>query len=265
MTDLHPFPPIRPAIKIAESNEKIGRIDCPELQWWAAIPALGKRSMRATYEADTLELSAVTEMAATSLASVHQLDCVEIAVQDWAIRADWYVPGRPLLFYAQLDTDQTRWLGVVQMMGDRKELRTFRDGLFEADWGQGEKRRISDDGRYRRQPDGSYRTTDGRGLGAGTYDLTIGARAFRCLRVLDTFASPPNEHGELIEAFIEPGGRTVFIRQYLGRHWGKGQTDWAEKYPDNARLVIDGCVYVHCNCTGRAHDDIANTALGVAL
>ena len=49
MTDLHPFPPIRPAFKIAESNEKIGRIDCPELQWWAAIPALGKRSMRATY------------------------------------------------------------------------------------------------------------------------------------------------------------------------------------------------------------------------
>ena len=264
MSFKHPFPAIRPAITIVESDEKITQIDHPELQWWPIIPALGNRSMQAYYEADTLELSEVTEMVATSPARVHQLDCVEIAVRERAMREDWKMAGMTQLFFARLDEDETRWLGVVQQVGGRKVLETFRDEGFEANWGQGEKRKICDDGRYQRQPDGSYRTTDGQGIGAGSYDVTIGARTFHCLRVWDTGA-PPSEHEELAEAFIERGGRTVLYRQYWGRQMGKGDTDWAEKYPDNIQIVIDGCVYVHCNCTGRAHDVITNTALGVDL
>lgn len=263
MPNKHPFPAIRPDITIAENDEKIMQADLRELQWWPIIPALGDRSMNATYEVDTLELSAVTEMVVTSHARVHELDCVEIAVQDWAIREDWEVPGRPQLFYALLDEEETRWLGVVQQMGNRKVLRTFKDDWFEADWGRGEKRKIYDDGRYQRQPDGSYRTTDRTGKGAGSYDVTIGDRTFHCLRVWDTYGKPPSEQVELSEAYIEPGGRTVLYREYWGRQMGKGETDWAVKYPDNIKIVIDGCVYVHCNCTGRAHDMITSTALGV--
>ncbi len=221
--------------------------------------------MRAFYEVDTLELSAVIDLVATSPAKVHQVDCVEIAVNEWPIRKGWYAPGAPLLFYARLDQDKTRWLAVVQMIDDSKALSTFRDEGFEANWGKGEKRTIYDDGKYQRQPDGSYRTTESQGIGAGTYDVTIGDKTFRCLRVLDTFSSPPNEHTELVEAFIESSGRTALIRQYLGRQWGRGDTDWARKYPDNAKLVIDDCVYVHCNCTGRAHDVITDTSLGIVL
>ena len=265
MSFSHPLPPIRPAISIAESDKKITQIDLPELQWWPIIPSPGSRSMQATYEADTLELSAVTEMVVTSLARVHNLDCVEIAVQEQAIREDWDVPGRPQLFFARIDEEETRWLGVVQQMDDRKVLRTFRDEWFESDWGKGEKRRIIDDGRYRRQSDGHYRTTEGQGIGAGTFDVAIGERTFRCLRVWDTGGSPPSEHAELSEAYIEPGGRVVLFREFWGRHMGKGDTDWAVKYPDNIQIVIDGCVYVHCDCTGRAHDMITNTALGVDL
>jgi hypothetical protein len=264
MSFKHPFPAIRPAITIAESDEAITQIDLPELQWWPIIPSLSNRSMSATYEADTLELSAVTEMVVTSAARVHQLDCVEIAVQEMAVRDDWDVPGAPHLFYARLDEYETRWLGVVQQMEETKVLRTFRDEWFEADWGQGEKRTIRDDGRYRRQPDGTYCTTDRQGIGAGSYDVKIGARTFHCLRVWDT-GGPPSEHEELAEAFIERGGRTVLYRQYWGRQMGKGDTDWAEKYPDNIKVVIDGCVYVHCNCTGRAHEVITNATLGVGL
>ena len=66
MSFRHPFPAIRPAITIAQSDKKITQIDLPELQWWPIIPSPGNRSMQATYEADTLELSAVTEMVVTS-------------------------------------------------------------------------------------------------------------------------------------------------------------------------------------------------------
>ena len=265
MSFRHPFPATRPAIAITESDNKITQLDLPELQWWPIVPFPANRSMQATYEADTLEMSAVTEMVVTGPARVHDLDCVEIAVQERAIREDWDVPGRPHLFYARLDEKETRWLGVVQQMGDRKVLRTFRDEWFAADWGQGEKRTIIDDGRYQRQPDGAYRTTDGQGIGAGTYDVTIGEKTFHCLRVWDTAGSPPSEHAELSEAYIEPGGRVVLFREYWGRHMGKGDTDWAVKYPNNVKIAIDGCVYVHCDCTGRAHDIITNTALGVDL
>lgn len=221
--------------------------------------------MQATYEADTLALSAVTEMYVTSLARIHDLDCVEIVVREKAIREDWDVPGSPHLFYARLDEKETRWLGVVQQNDDRKVLQTFRDKWFEADWGRGAERKICDDGRHRRQPDGSYRTTGGQSIGVGTYDVTIGARTFHCLRVWDTLGSPPSEHQELAEAFIEEGGRVVLCRQYRGRQMGPGETDWAIKYPENLKIVIDGCVYVHCNCTGRAHDLITNTAIGYEL
>ena len=265
MSFKHPFPAIRPAITIAESDEEITQIDLLELQWWPVIPVPGNRSMQAIYEADTLELSEVTELVATSPARVHQLDCVEIVVREQAIGKDWNMPTQLLCFYATLDREKTRWLAVVRLEGDRKVFLTFRDEHFEADWGQGELRSMRDVGRYQRQPDGSYRTTDGKGIGAGSYDVTIGARTFHCLRVWDTGESGPSESEELSEAYIEPGGRVVLFREYWGRRMGKGDTDWAEKYPNNIHIVIDGCVYVHCDCTGRAHDWLTNTALGADL
>ena len=266
MSFRHPFPATRPAIAITESDNKITQLDLPELQWWPIIPSPGNRSMQATYEADTLEMSAVTEMVVTGPARVHDLDCVEIAVQERAIREDWDVPGRPHLFYAR-----------PRRGGDEMALRgaTVRRQESAADvsgrvvrgrLGPGrESARSCDNGRYQRQPDGAYRTTDGQGIGAGTYDVTIGEKTFHCLRVWDTAGSPPSEHAELSEAYIEPGGRVVLFREYWGRHMGKGDTDWAVKYPNNVKIAIDGCVYVHCDCTGRAHDIITNTALGVDL
>ncbi len=261
----HPFPSVRPSISIVESDRKITKIALRELQWWPIDPSPGSRSMQATYEADTLELSAVTEMVVTGPARVHNLDCAEIAVQERAIRKDWDVPGKPSLFYARHDEKETRWLAVVQDMDGRKVLRTFKDEWFEADWGQGEKREFRDEGRYERLPDGAHRTTCRTGTGAGTYEVTVGNRTFHCMRVWDTGGQPPSEERELSEAYIEPGGRVVLFREFWGRRMGTGDTDWAAKYPQNIKIVLDGCVYVHCDCTGRAHDLITSTALGVDL
>ncbi len=257
----HPFPLTRPVIRIVESNEKITAIDCLELQWWFAIPRLHDHTMSAFYEIDTLELSAVNNLVAVSAATIDQVACVEIQVNEWPIRTDWQTASMPTRFYSRMDDDTTGWVGVVQKSQGQALLRTFRDKGFDQDWGMNGKRNLYDDGRYQRQPNGSYHITNGQGLGAGVYTVTIGEQTFCCLRVLD-IGPTPSEHGELGEAFVTRGGRTVLYRQYQGRLWGGGTKDRVEIYPNNARLVINDCIYVHCNCTGRAHDVITNTAVG---
>ncbi|MDE2890397.1 MAG: hypothetical protein OXR72_19515 [Gemmatimonadota bacterium] len=256
----HPFPNTRPDVKILESSEKIDEIDCPELQWWFAVPRLGEHCLTSAYESDTLALTAVVEIVSTVPAKILDTDCVELRLKEWSARDDWPVEFNPGLMYALLDEQQARWLSVVKTRDGRRVIETEGDKWFEENWGGKMSRRIVDDGRYRRQPDGSYRTTNGKGLGAGTYDVTIAGNTFCCLRVLDPIPglSTPNG-GELVEAFVERGGRTVFFRRYDGQFYRDG--DLVRKYPDNRRIVINDTVYVHHDCSGRAHDTITQFAL----
>ena len=142
------------------------------------------------------------------------------------------------------------------------ELYTVFDDDFENQWGASlnPDRKLYDDGRYQLQPDGSYETTNGNGLGVGTYDVTIGGKTFRCLRVLEPDLDEP-EGGELSEVYVERGGRTVFHRRYDGRFYRGG--DLLQEYPGHPRITIDDQVYVQCDCTGRAHDYIMDTSLGI--
>jgi len=256
----HPFPLIRPNVEIAESEEPIDGIDHVELRWWFGIPRPGDRKMRASYDADTLELAWVTLMEATAPAMVHGIDCVEVRVSEWSVELGRKTDS--LVFYARIEEDaESRWVAVVSEKGDRKVLFTLLDEHFESQWGASANpaRKLYDDGRYRARPDGSYETTDGTGLGAGTYNVTIGGETLRCLRVLEADLSEP-EGGELNEVYVERGGRTVFSRQYGGRFYYKG-VDLLREYPDHPRITIDGHDYVQRDCTGKAHDDITDTAL----
>ena len=256
----HPFPLTRPDVTILESSENIDEIDCPELQWWFAIPRLGEHCLWAAYESDTLELTGVVEIVSTAPATIRDIDCVELRLRKWSARDDWPMEFNPGLMYALLEEQQARWLSVVKTLDGRRVFETVGDKWFEQTWGGRMRRRIVDDGRYRRQPDGSYKTANGTGLGAGTYDVTIGGNTFCCLRVLDAIPglSTPNG-GELVEAFIECGGRTVFFRRYDGQFYR--DSDLVRKYPNNQRIVIDDIVYVHHDCTGRAHDTITCTGM----
>ena len=118
-----------------------------------------------------------------------------------------------------------------------------------------------DDGRYRLRADGSYEITDGTGLGAGAYYVTVGERTFHCLRVIEEDVFPEYEGGELTEAYVERGGRTVFHRRYDGRFL-RGE-DLARKYPENLKITVGDREYIHCDCTGKAHDVITSAALGL--
>jgi hypothetical protein len=258
----HPFPLVRPKIEITECDEPLGPIDFPELRWWCAIPRLGHRTMRAGYNALTLEIEWVDDMIATMPARVHGVECVEIEVKEWRPGGSWTTP---LVFYAREEADaESRWLAVAVIDDGEKKIVTFRDEEFESQWGASDApfRTLFDDGRYERLADGRYRITSGKGLGAGTYDVTIGDRTFRCLRVLEPDLDVP-EGGELVEAYVTPEGRTVLSRRYDGRFF-RG-VDLLEKYPNNLMITIGEWLYVHSDCWGRPHGIITDTALGIDL
>ena len=259
----YPFPLIRPNVEIAKSQATIDEIDCVELRWWFGIPRLGDHTMWASYDADTLELAWVTDMKASTPARIHGMDCVEVRVSEWSVESGLEVDNH--VFYARVEDDsESRYVAVVKRSGGKMELYTVFDDDFEYEWGASlnPSRKLYDDGRYQVQPDGSYKTTNGTGLGAGTYDVTIGGKTFHCLRVLEPDLDEP-EGGELSEVYVEGGGRTVFHRRYDGRFYRGG--DLLHQYPDHPRITIDDCMYVQCDCTGKAHDYIMDTSLGTHL
>jgi hypothetical protein len=194
-------PPLSPGqAKRRDRREPIGKVDCVELRWWFGIPRPGHRTMRGSYDADTLELAWVIDMEATGPARVRGVDCVRIRADEWS--AECGRKTQSLVFYVRVEEDaESRWVAVLSDAEGKKDLFTFLDEEFESQWGTSANpaRGLYDDGRYRPQPGGSYETTGGIGLGAGTYDFTIGWNSFRCLRVLEPDLSEPGG-GELTEA-----------------------------------------------------------------
>lgn len=99
-----------------------------------------------------------------------------------------------------------------------------------------------------RKPDGcvfSRRADQPDSSVVGVWVVTVGERAFRCLRVIDV--GPVSEEEVLIEAFVDERGRTVLARRYNGRLWAQSRykTPWDERLPDALRIVIDGVTFVH--------------------
>lgn len=251
------FPLARPDVRIARSEKTIDEIDCRELLWWFVVPDVGNQTAFAYYEVDTLQLAGVTEMVATMPARVHQVDCVEIQVREWSAWRDWPIEFHPGFVYGRIDEERTRWVAVIRETEGTKVVSTFADDGFEDDWGVRCQRRLRDDGRFLEKADGSYGFAGRGGGGAGVYDVSIGASKFNCLRVLDL----ADKGGELVEAYVERGGRTVFSRRYDGRFY-RG-IDLSQRYPDNRKIRIDDIEYVQCDCTGRAHDTITGAGTGL--
>jgi hypothetical protein len=273
----HPFPTKRPIVRITPSVHKIEEIPFKELRWWKAIPELGNHTMWASYDAATGELFSVADIVATRLARVHERPCVEMKYREWSLS----VKLDEGFLYATIENGQARWVAVLlHQAGAPAALATFLDEHFAGQWDMPyHGHTLADDGACRILPDGSHAVDRIGCYVAGAYDVAIGDNRFHCLRIIDP--SPAiSEYEELAEAYVDVSGRTVYYRQFRGRYCGSGIAswaqvfpqiketliiDWVQIYPQNERLTINGCTYVHCDCSGKAHELITNTGMGVSL
>jgi RNA polymerase sigma-70 factor (ECF subfamily) len=95
----------------------------------------------------------------------------------------------------------------------------------------------------------------------GVYDVTIGGKTQRCLRVID-----PPDRGALAEAYVNADGRTVLWRRYNGApEWSGSRVRGPHQTPGaverlrelgNHRLVYNGLEFYHW------YDCVTDVALG---
>jgi len=241
-----PFPAKRPQIDIKPSRAKPFAVDCRELKWWFGIPEVGARTLWTIYDPPDWKLANATDMRSVRRARVHDLEGVEIEVDEWTREEGW----EPVKWtmYGRLSEMEVQWLATARMVDGERRLSTFLDEEFMADWGGPEPRRLEDKGRFVEVEDGVYeqRKVEPGGIGAGMFTISVGDRRFTCLRVLDV-PERVDEGGTLVEAYLEKNGRTVLFRRYNGRKWKLGgeRRPWDEAFPEHRRLVIEGVTYVH--------------------
>ena len=249
-----PFPVRRPEITITRSEEKPFDVDCREVPWWFAVPEVGNRTLWAMYDPPEetkrghWRITWVYDMEAVRPATIHDVEGVEISVQQWNADSGWLpADGRE---FARITYETVEWIAVAHVLDGRRTFLTYLDDDFEERCGPPMIRRMVDRGRFEQQEDDSYvqREHDRREIGAGIFTVAIGERSFECLRVIDI--CDLDEEGQLMEAFLTREGRTVLCRRHNGRRWKVGKIDaydrnWDERFPDNQRLVIDGVTYVH--------------------
>lgn len=240
-----PFPVRRPGITITPSKVPPFEVDCRELRWWFAVPEVGNRTMWAMYDPPDWKISNVTDMQAVRPARIHDLDGVEINVDEWEPGKGW----TPSIWtmYTRLTEEAAEWLAAAHAGGGKLRFTSYLDEEFGVIW-YNQPRRLADSGRYDLQRDGSFILAEGSRseIGGGIFEVSIGAAEFTCLRVIDLFGDLA-ETGGLMEAYITQEGRTVIGRRYNGRTWNLEdyKTPWDERFPDNQQMVINGVKYVH--------------------
>jgi hypothetical protein len=244
-TGEQPFPERRPEIEIETSDARPFAADCRELRWWFGQPVVGDSTLWAIYDPPEWTVSSVTHMRAVRQARIHDLDGVEIEVDDWTREGGWEPSERTM--WGRLTDESVQWLGVARMVEGERRLSTFLDEGFADDWGGEEPRQLRDGGRFAEKAEGLFAQQDAAPgeIGAGMFSVRIGNRCFTCLRVIDV-DEKPREEQTLVEAYLTEDGRTVLFRRYNGRQWKLGERrPWDEELPDHQRLVIDGTTFVH--------------------
>lgn len=217
-----------PEISIEPSPERLGPIDCRELRWWFAVPEVGHRSSSAQYDSDTAEVTGIRRVvSATAVDSA-----VELVISGEAPEPE---NGQTFRFLCTLDGQYVRWLAVTIETASGSTTTTASDPGFEQAWGPLGPRQIR--------------------TGAGVVTVTVGSRSFTCLRVLESDAI--DESHELSEAFVTPAGRTLLYRQYRGRAM---DPDWERWRENHAEIEVDGALFLHRDCLGRAHTHLTDAA-----
>lgn len=161
----------------------------------------------------------------------------------------------------RLTDDCAQWLAMLtdyEADGDGMAITTFLDETFQAGFPD-LPRRIVDAGHWTEPEPGVLDVGDlasNRQVcwGAGTFDVTVGPRTERCMRVFECTLS---ERSMLIEAYVTAGGRTVLVRRYNGFQWRvtHGRASWDARLKGQPVLRINGISFIHWyDCVFRGDD-----------
>jgi len=246
----------RPVIRIepVPDDDRIREIDCRELRWWGIIPLPGERAVMAIYDPPDWRLTSVTELAVTGAGSVHGVDGAVITQAEWE-HADATSGGvwrmERMRVMGRLTDDCAQWLAMLtdyEGDGDGMAVTTFLDETFQAGFPD-LPRRIVDAGEWSENEPGILEVP---GLsadrqvcrGVGTFDVTVGERTERCIRVFECTLS---ERSMLIEAYLNREGRSVLVRRYNGFQWQvTGDRDpWNVRLQGQPVLKINGVSFIH--------------------
>ena len=255
-----PFALVRPSIDVTPKEGEPFAVTSHCVPGWGVPMEVGAEAWMAWYDPPEWALTSVTYQHVVRPVVVHGLEGLEIQTRDWEAEQPSWREG--MTHFARLADGRFEWLAVSRFKGGKRILTTFLDEGFDGDWGQ-MPCRVEDTGRLVSGPDGYSlqalpdEVTD-ICLGAGTYEVGVGSRRRACLRGIDLGMGEESsvdraslERQIMAESYYTRDGRLFLFRRYNGRLWhvrpGSANADkaWDERLPDNARLTINGAVFVH--------------------
>jgi hypothetical protein len=258
-----PFPVKRPEVRIEPSSCEPFVVILKRNPSFGVAMERGAEAWMAWYDPPDWMLTSVTYQYVSRCAQVHGLDGLEIETREWEGSKPAWCVGQT--HFARLTEEHFEWLATSKFDDDDKRvLYTFLDEGFDEDWGR-VPRRIEDTGKL---------VFDGKGYTfelskveaksffcrAGFFDVTVGTENATCIRSilieLAVNSSIPSEvdrleRNLLVEYYYTRDGRLFLERRYNGRLWSVKGTGpirskaWDERFPENARLVINGAMFVH--------------------
>jgi len=257
-TKSQPFPRTRPEITVAPSQAKPFVVESRRMPGFGVPLEVGAMAWMAWYDPPDWRLTSVTYERVVRPAEVHGLDGVEIEMLDWDAAEPVWQPY--YTHFVRLTDEAIQWLASSHVRDGKRILYTLLDEGFENDWGH-LPRRLEDTGRLIANDDGTFTLGPPAGemvhdvFGAGVFRVGVDGQTYTCLRVLDVKTYPAEkgvlEREILSECYYTQSDELILFRRYNGRLWAtRGKSTyagppWDKRLPDNARLVINGAVFVH--------------------
>lgn len=130
--NLEHYPAELPCVQVSPLDETAPAVDCPELQWWFAIPRPGKISHAAWYDRDSGKLTQVRQTSAPVAKINNEPGTVEIQLDEWS--QDPHHSNEPtskrIAIHARLMPERAEFLSVT-MDGTTSQ---HGDPGFEQSW-----------------------------------------------------------------------------------------------------------------------------------
>ena len=243
------LPKILPEYKIIFVEEEAFPVVFEELPNWFIAPKMGEEITWGHYSMPGRKLDEVVCSKVVCRINIHGVEGVEINTtfqnpENYKKVVDSHT------YYAQLTDTHCRWLG--ESYFDRngvKQLITFLDGDdFVAEWGFGEdncgnETHLEPKGDIKRK--GVCVTTSEKEYlfdVVGRYSIVVGKKSFDTVCIMEVF-----KNGAATEQYVDKNGKTILWRRFNRNDWAydRYEKEWAEMFPENEQITINGEVYVH--------------------